>query len=242
MRRLLRFRIIRFTLLGLILICVMLVSAVTAMRFAIHGREVSVPRFVAAKETEAQRVAHDNGLVLTEDDRFYSTTVPAGAVISQSPSAGVRVRRGARVRITVSLGPPKAEVPNLVGQSVRAAQINLQRRGLDAGQVSEITLPDSPEPQVLAQSPPANVIASSPKVNLLVSNTGEQMFLMPDLVGKDVSEIAKQVEDAGLELKIAGATVPANKPPKSGVIVKQTPLPGSHIAVKSAINVEVAAK
>lgn len=242
MRRLLRFRIIRFTLLGLILICVMLVSAVTAMRFAIHGREVSVPKLVSAKDADAQRIALDHGLVLTEDDRFYSTSVPAGAVISQSPSAGVRVRRGARVRITVSLGLPKAEVPNLVGQSVRAAQINLQRRGLDAGQVSEISVPGSPEPQVIAQSPPANVIASSPKVNLLVSNTGEQMFLMPDLVGKNVAEMAKQIQDAGLELKIAGVTVPANKLPKSGVIAKQTPLPGSHIAAKSAINVEIEAK
>jgi beta-lactam-binding protein with PASTA domain len=242
MRRLLRFRIIRFTLLGLILVCVMLVSAVTAMRFAIHGREVSVPKFVATKEAEAQRIAVDNGLVVTEDDRFYSSTVPAGAVISQSPSAGVRVRRGARVRITVSLGPPKAEVPNLVGQSTRAAQINLQRRGLDAGQVSEIKLPDSPEPQVIAQSPPANVVASSPKVNLLVSNSGEQMFLMPDLIGKDVAEISKQIQDAGFELKIAGAIVPANKLPKSGVIVKQSPLPGSHITARSAINVEIATR
>jgi beta-lactam-binding protein with PASTA domain len=239
MRRLLRFRIIRFTLLGLILICVMLVSAVTAMRFAIHGREVSVPKFVAAKEPDAQKMALDIGVVLTEDDRFYSTSVAAGAVISQSPSAGVRVRRGTRVRITVSLGLPKAEVPNLVGQSVRAAQINLQRRGLDVGQVSEINLPDSAEPQVIAQSPSANVIASSPKVNLLISGGSEQMFLVPDLVGKDVAEIWKQVEDAGLELKIAGATVPAGKPPKPGVIVKQTPLPGSHIAAKSAINVEL---
>jgi beta-lactam-binding protein with PASTA domain len=242
MRRLLRFRIIRFTLLGLILTCVTLVSAVTAMRFAIHGREVRVPRFVALKEADAQKMALENGLALTEDDRFYSATASVGAVISQSPSAGVRVRRGTRVRITVSLGPPRAEVPDLVGQSVRAAQINLQRRGLDVGQVSEITLPDSSEPQVIAQSPPPNVLANSPKVNLLVSSAGEQMFLVPDLVGKDVAEIAKQVEDAGLELKIGGATVPAGKPPKSAVIVKQTPLPGSHIAAKAAITVEVASK
>jgi hypothetical protein len=36
MRRLLAFRIVRYTLLGMILILVMMVSAVTSMRFAIH--------------------------------------------------------------------------------------------------------------------------------------------------------------------------------------------------------------
>lgn len=257
MRRLLRFRIIRYALLGLILILTMMVSAVTAMRFAIHGRELFVPKFIGMKQADAERTAQDNGLELVPDDRFYSPTVPAGSVLTQAPGPGVRVRRGTRVRISISLGTAKTEVPDLSGQSVRAAQINVQRRGLGIGDVSEVALPGTAESQVIAQSPPPTTAATSPKVNLLVASGDEAaQFLMPDFVGKDLATVQKQIDDAGFEVKVnhlkdappatappAPATQPA--PKKSGtreVVVKQTPTAGHRIAAKATITLDVSAQ
>ena len=47
----------RFLLLGLVLLIVAMTSALTAMRIAIHGREVVVPRFVGLTPPQAERVA-----------------------------------------------------------------------------------------------------------------------------------------------------------------------------------------
>ena len=244
MRRLLRFRIVRYTLLGLILILVMMVSAVTAMRFAIHGRELMVPKFVGLKQADAERNAADRGLLLKSDDRFYSSAVPEGSVISQSPLPGVRVRRGSDVRVAISIGPPKTEVPNVLGQSVRAAQINIQRRGLDIGETATMAQPGLAEPQVVGQSPPPSAPASTPRVNLLVADSSaEQIFLMPDLVNRQVQDVAKQIEDTGFTLVITGpngAPLPGKNEMKRGKIMTQKPAAGKRIISKGTIVLEVA--
>src|SRR5438552_1881969 len=146
----------RFVLLALILISVAMVSALTAMRFAIHGREVAVPKLIGFTLAAAEQQANASGLIIEVENHFYSPDVAEGKVISQSPSPGSLVRRGWKVRVAESLGPQKAQVPDLVGESERAAEINVRRRGLEVGSVSVADLPDSEPGQIVAQSPPAN--------------------------------------------------------------------------------------
>jgi hypothetical protein len=49
---------------------VFLSSALLAMRFAIQGREVQVPRLSGLTPAEAERVANSDGLVLSVESRF----------------------------------------------------------------------------------------------------------------------------------------------------------------------------
>ena len=163
-------RFLRTLLYGLILVVVGLVSALTAMRFAIHGREVSVPKLTGVTAAAAQHIAADNGLEIVRDQRFYSSDVPEGRIVSQLPPAGTRVRVGFRIRIAESLGPQKAEIPNLLGQSVRSAELNLKERGLEAGSVASLPTANAVADQVIAQSPtPDAQQISTPSVNLLIS-------------------------------------------------------------------------
>ena len=62
----------------------------------------------------------------------YSTTVPAGDVISETPAAHDSVRRGTTVTLVVSLGLPYVKVPQLFGQSVSYAEHELTTLGLKA--------------------------------------------------------------------------------------------------------------
>src|SRR3954462_4671084 len=97
-------RFLRWLMRGLILVLVGLLSFLTAMRFAIHGREVSVPILLRLSPEQAEKVASDNGLLLSRDERYYSSDVPAGHILSQEPGPGEMVRRGWRVRVAESLG------------------------------------------------------------------------------------------------------------------------------------------
>ncbi len=173
--------ILRYALLGLVLLTVMLVSALTAMRLAIHGREVAVPRLVGLAPAEAERLALNNGLLLQIESHFFSAAVPAGRIVSQSPLPGARVRRGWRVRVAESMGPQRFTIPNVVGQSARAAELNLRRRGLELGTVAVAHLPDLPPKQIVAQSPSANASGvASPKIDLLATAPPQdQQYVMP---------------------------------------------------------------
>ena len=89
----------RFVLLALALLVVALVSALTAMRFAIHTREVAVPDLVGKAPAAARILAEQSGLQMDVERQYYSPNVPEGRILSQVPSAGVPVRRGWRIRV-----------------------------------------------------------------------------------------------------------------------------------------------
>src|ERR1700756_2660646 len=140
------------------------------MRFAIQGREVRVPKLTGLNPLEAERAANANGLVLSVESRFYSSRGPPGRLVSQAPEQGATVRRGWKIRVAESLGPQRAAIPNLIGQSQHAAEINISRRGLETGTIATIHLPGYAPGTVIAQSPSAGATeVASPRVNLVLS-------------------------------------------------------------------------
>jgi beta-lactam-binding protein with PASTA domain len=256
-------RFFRWMLKVLILVVVGMVSFLTAMRFAIHGREAAVPNFQGLAPAQAEQVALANGLLLSREDRFYSTDIPAGRIVSQEPPAGTKVRRGWRVRIAESLGPQRVTIPNVVGDSERAAEINLQRRGLEVGSVSTISSPELGQDQIIAQSPPPDAQGIiSPKVNLLYNapTSAEKTYIMPDFVGAKLAEATVEVTDAGL--KLGGVrtinpdvqntapvgtpvqkAIPKVKPvPTEAFIVAQNPQPGARVATGNVVSFDIIRK
>jgi beta-lactam-binding protein with PASTA domain len=242
-------RFVSWMVLALVLVTVGMVSALTAMRLAIHGREVEVPKVVGSSLREADQSLRGQGLVLDVESHFYSAEVPEGRIVSQVPQPGTRVRRGATVRVAESLGPQRAVIPSVLGQSGRAAEINIRRRGLDVGTVAVVHLPDQPADQVIAQSPPPQAgDALSPKISLLVNAPLEtQAFLMPDFSGRTLADAAEAVETAGLKLGTvtsggARLTLPGGESRISipATVRRQLPLPGAKVTPGTVVHFEVA--
>lgn len=241
-------RLLRWMVLALILVTVAMVSALTAMRLAIHGREVEVPKIVGSSLREADQSLRGMGLVLDVENHFYSADVPEGRIVSQMPQPGTRVRRGATVRVAESLGPQRSVIPSVLGQSGRAAEINIRRRGLDVGAIAVVHLPDQPADQVIAQSPPPQAgDALSPKISLLVNAPLEsQAFLMPDFAGRQLADVAEAIETAGMKLGTvtsggARVTLPPGESRISlpAVVRRQLPLPGAKVAPGTVVHLEV---
>ena len=245
----------RMVLLALVLLVVALVSALTAMRFAIHGREVAIPDLVGKTPAEARRVAEDIGLQLEVERQFYSPSVAEGRILSQLPPAGTQVRRGWQVRVAESLGPQRVEIPNVLGQTERAAEINIRRRGLEVGAVAEIQMASVPAEQILSQSPPPNASGiAAPKISLLVSGvTPAQALVMPSFVGQPLGSVTLTLQDAGLRVgavtvagqsanvvsPIAVAAPQVAPPSPASLIVSQNPAPGQRVIVGAAVSFEV---
>jgi beta-lactam-binding protein with PASTA domain len=253
----------RFVLLTLVLLVVALVSALTAMRFAIHGREVAVPDLVGKTPAEARRIADAGGFQLNVERQYYSAMVPEGKILSQLPSPATKVRRGWQIRVSESLGPQRVEIPNVLGESQRAAQINILRRGLDVGAVAQIGMPGATADQVLGQSPPPNASGiAAPKISLLTTEPAVPLaFLMPNFTGQSLGGVTLVLQDAGFRLgsvniapSAATPAAPADssavpsqailpapppEPTPASVIVSQNPAPGAKIVAGSAVNFEV---
>src|SRR5689334_18497395 len=177
-------RFLKLLIRSLILIVVALFSSLAAMRVAIHGREVRVPNVQGMTTLRAQETANSSGLIVSVEDKFYSSDVPEGKLILQFPLAGSRVRRGWRIRVAESLGPQRATIPDLTGESELAATLNLRQRGLELATLGSVTLSDAIPDQIVAQAPPPNATdAVSPRVDVLLSEAPPKTeYVMPNFV------------------------------------------------------------
>ena len=234
-------KLLRYFLLGMVLVLVFAVSALVAVRFAIHGREVRVPKLAGLTPVEAERIANQSGLVLSVESRFYTTSVPEGRIVSQSPQPDTRVRSGWKVVVAESLGPQRDTIPNLVGQSEHAADVNLGRRGLQVGTVARLHLAGVQPGMVIAQSPPANSKnVASPRINLIVAAADNApQYVMPNFVGKSLAESTDALENAGFVVgKVQGAGGSAGTPPEPSVIIRQHPAAGQKVTPGAMVRFE----
>lgn len=223
--------VLRFVLLALVLVIVAMVSALTAMRFAIHGQEVSVPALVGLNPAEAERTVAGLGLHISIERQYYSPQIPEGKIMSQLPLPGTKVRRGWQVRVAQSLGPTRVAIPDVTGQSEHAAELNIKRRGLDVASVAQVGTQGIPPDQVLAQNPAANAgQVLAPKISLLVTgDPGPQAFVMPSFVGQPLGTVSRTLQDAGFRLGNVSVAAPS-APPDQGSTAAAAGAPGTTAA------------
>src|SRR5439155_15949971 len=120
-----------------------------AMRFAIHGEEVAVPAVVGLTPGDAERAVAGLGLQIEIERQYYSPQVPEGRITSQLPLPGTKVRRGWQLRVAQSLGPIRVAIPDVTGQSQRAAELNVKRRGLELTSTAQVQMGGVREEQVV---------------------------------------------------------------------------------------------
>jgi beta-lactam-binding protein with PASTA domain len=231
--------ILRMSLLAFILASVTFLSALTAMRFAIQGREVVMPDLVGMKSTQAQSILQGRKLGMRVEDRTYNQ-LPVDSIVRQSPAANTRVKTGQDAHVVLSSGPQKATIPELENTSLRTARIELLRNGLQAGEVTSAYLPDEPTDTVLVQNPTAGTTSNTgPRVDMFVSlGPSPAAFVMPALSGISLAEAEPRLRSAGL--KIAKITPVATPNVSPGTIIGQSPPRGQRVDANSTIELQTA--
>ncbi len=227
----------RMALLVFILAAAAFLSAITAMRIAIHGREVNMPNLVGRNVTEASGLLHSRGLVLRVADRIYSE-LPINVVVRQSPPPGMLMKVSQQAHVVLSLGQRQLQIPLLEGNSLRASRIELLRAGLQVGEVSGITLPDDPADTVIQQTPRPGAGAATPRVDVLVSSgPRDTAYVMPHLVGLNEADAQRRLDVAGLRRKVNYVSAPQWP---HGAVIDQAPLAGQRIPAAVTIELTVA--
>jgi len=159
--------------------------------------------------------------------------------------------------VAQSLGPQRVSIPDVTRQSERAAEWNIQRRGLEVASTAEVRVPGTPADQVLAQSPPANASqVEAPRTSLLVTVAADPpAYVMPSFVGQSLGTAGRTLEDAGFRLGNVSITPPVVsaealttapampvaplQPSPASTIIMQTPPAGQKVLAGAVVNFEV---
>jgi beta-lactam-binding protein with PASTA domain len=229
--------LLRMAFLVFILASAAFLSAITAMRIAIHGRETTMPNLVGKNVGEAGQVLRSKGLILRVADRVYSD-VPINEVVRQTPPPGMLMKVSQQAHVVLSLGQRQLEIPSLEGNTLRVSRIQLLREGLQVGEVTNVVLPDEPADTVVAQNPKPGKGAGTPRVDFLVAaNPKETSYVMPYVIGLNEAEVHRRMDQAHLQAKTH--YVDASQWPH-GAVIDQAPVGGARVAASAQVELTVA--
>jgi beta-lactam-binding protein with PASTA domain len=151
-----------------------------------------------------------------------STTVQEGFATRTVPEAGTKLEIGSRVRLYISSGPERVEVPNVVGQSRASAESRLEAVGLTP--VINEQESDQPEGRVIGQDPSAGAsVEEGSRVTITVS-TGRQEVSVPAVVGLSESSARARLSERGFNVRVRRMDAEGDD---IGNVLRQSPAAGT---------------
>ena len=160
---------------------------------------VEVPDVVGQQYDDAAELLTSLSLVPQRFEQI-NDTIPAGVVLSTDPAAGTAVSHEQIVRVTVSSGPAKIDVPDVGRLDQASAEAALTAAGLVVGTISSDYSADIPEGAAIRTEPAAGsgAVPSGTTVNIILSNG--QVYV-PDVVGQSTNEGTSTLQALGLNVK-----------------------------------------
>ena len=92
-----------------------------------HGESIRVPNIEGMRITKAREMMEECGLEIVVTDSGYNKRLPADCVLTQSPGAGLTVKSGHTIYVTInSSNSPSVAIPDVVDNcSYREAEAKL---------------------------------------------------------------------------------------------------------------------
>jgi beta-lactam-binding protein with PASTA domain len=227
----------------LLIVLVFTLAAYTSFSVFVRSGVTTVPSVVGLSRVDAANALADQGLSLKglEGAGRYDDKVPAGQVARQNPDARTLVKRGSPVTVSLSKGPRRAEVPDLLGKPLPAAQAALSGSNLSMGRILGAFSPGQEAPgTVLQQDPdPQDAVAPGTAVDLLLAMAvPRERFVMPDLVYRNYEQVRPSFEQLGF--KLGSIKFERYEGVAAGVILRQFPLPGHPVSREDSVSLVVA--
>jgi len=206
-----------------------LVSAYVAMDVVLEKNRVEVPRAVGLESVAASALIKEAGLTPRVVAEEFSEKIPKGHVARQRPGRGARVEPGSEVRLFLSRGTDRVEVPDLAGVGLPQALRSLAEAGLAVGRVTKVHSDLHPRESVISQdpSPGASVVRGAAVALLQSVGPWEAMLTMPDLIDRDTVTAVNLLRELQLEAQLSFETTISGK----NRVVTQEPSPGTPVRV-----------
>ena len=140
-----------------------------------------------------------NGLV---SDTLYSATYEAGTIVDQYPLPNTRVKEGRTVRLKIAHLERMVSIPDLIGRSIRSAELMLTQSGLEIDTVYKEFNSDVPSGNVTWQYPKGgDMLNKGMGLHLTVSlGVPPNFYQVPNLFGLSKKKAVNDLRKAGFSV------------------------------------------
>lgn len=216
-----------------------------------HGVEVTVPEITELYLEEARIILESEGLHIEVIDSTYSTKVPQGTIVEQTPLAGSKVKHGRTIYVIQNAQMRRPVfIPELRDISLRQAQATLKTLGLAVDSI--IYEPSAYRDIILdirVDNESVNMgqrLEEGSKVVLIVGKgRGTEEVTIPNIVGKSLDEARSWLLSHTLTVGVVEYDLPPteeniqmymvySQEPESGTIVVE----GSSVNLKLSMDIE----
>ena len=195
-----------------------------------------VPDVVGKSRAEAQAILTDEGFVVGAVTEDFSDTIPAGAVMTQSPAAKSSAKKGSAISLVISKGPNLVEVPKVIGLPEADAFKALEAQGFSPQALPSEFNKDVAQGVVFKQTPDAGAKAPKGSVVSYVVSRGTELAQVPDVSGKTEADATSILKKAGF--KVDTKSVYSDSVDK-GHVISQNPPSGVSVAKGSTVTITV---
>ena len=150
----------------------------------------------------AQKVLFSEGYKSLVSDTLFSGIHEPGTIIDQYPSPNTRVKEGRTIRLKIAYPEKMVIIPDLVGRSIRSAELVLNQSGLEIDTVYEEYNSDVPSGNVTWQYPKGgDYLNKGMGLHLTISlGVPPNFFQVPNLFGLSKKKAVIDIEKAGFKL------------------------------------------
>ncbi|MEU4095158.1 Stk1 family PASTA domain-containing Ser/Thr kinase [Streptomyces sp. NPDC026673] len=200
------------------------------------GQFTRTPAVVGLPREQAERQLKDAGLRVKVAEAF-DPTMTKGRVASTDPGTGERIRDNGTVTITVSKGPERVKVPDVVGTTLAEAKQRLKTAGLSPATVTREFSDEVPRGRVISTDPGSGASRRPDSAVSLVVSKGVPVDA-PDVIGQPLEDARQQLEESGLRVRIDPRRVYSDQADE-GAVAEQSPGANTRLAAGDTVTLTI---
>ena len=147
----------------------------------------------------AKKVLVSEGYRSLISDTLFSSAYETGTVVDQYPTPNTRVKEGRTIRLKIAQPEKMVFIPDLIGRSLRSAELALSQIGLQIDTVYEEYNSDVPSGNVTWQYPKGDdMLNKGMGLHLTISlGVPPNFFQVPNLFGLSKKKAIEDIEKSG---------------------------------------------
>ena len=224
-----KYRILNF-LIALFIVSILIFLFFEKIAMPIYIRKGNSIRLINVRDKILDRGINElkisgfNGVVF---DTVYTSNIEPQTIIDQYPPSGQKVKKGRTIRLKIARPEKMIDVPSLVGQSKRSAEIKIQQLGLRIDTIYVEYNPDYPKGTVAWQFPKSgDQIRKGFGLQITISEgLPPDFYQVPQLFGLSLNSAKKKLDNS--RLKLGKVTYQQNEDLVPYTVLDQSVSPGT---------------